>query len=97
MRSHSSVLIEVVRSVGRGDIGGEMGEPQGAIHAEPVVLRVLVLLLPQAGRAQVRGQQPVQQRVTVHADCRAAVARRLAARSRCRCRRIRRCFAISGN
>ena len=37
--------LEVVRSVGRGDIGGEMGEPPGGIHAEPVVLRVLVLLL----------------------------------------------------
>lgn len=37
--------LEVVRSVGRGDIGGEMGELPGAIHAEPVVLRVLVLLL----------------------------------------------------
>jgi signal transduction histidine kinase len=36
--------LEVVRSVGRGEIGGEGGELP-SIHAEPLLLRVLILLL----------------------------------------------------
>ncbi len=37
--------LEVVRTVGRGDLGGEWADVPSQLHAEPLVLRVLILLL----------------------------------------------------